>query len=149
MTKRAVLLGVAGVVGAVVVSDRIGSRPAVRYGDGPLAPCGTEPNCSLVRVRLAADAGAVQPVVLAAVQSHATWRTGRAVRVTPTDDGVRALFAVGPFRDRLAAAVQADESGGSVLWVRSQAETGRSDLGVNRARVRQVVDTVEAALAER
>ena len=147
MTKRAVLLGLAGIAGVMVASDRLGSRPETATGDGPLAPCPGVPNCALVRVRLATPAERVEAAALAAVQTHRSWRTGRAVSVAPTASGVSATFAVGPFRDRLAAAVEADDAGGSVLWVRSAAQHGRSDLGVNRARVHQIVDAVRAELA--
>ena len=147
MTKRAVLLGLAGVAGAVFASDRLGSRPDVAYGDGPLARCPGVPNCALVRVPLAEPPEQVEAAALRAVQAHQSWRTGRAASVTPTASGLRATFAVGPFRDRLAVAVEADGVGGAVLWVRSAAEHGRSDLGVNRARVRQLVEAVEAELA--
>ena len=147
MTKRTVLLGLAGVAGVVIASDRLGSRPDVTTGDGPLAPCPGVPNCALVRVPLAAAPERVEAAALRAVQTHRSWRTGRAASVTPTASGVTAAFAVGPFRDRLAVAVEADDAGGSVLWVRSAAGQGRSDLGVNRARVRQLVETVRSELA--
>ena len=67
--------------------------------------------------------------------------------MTPTDGGVEAAFAIGPFRDQLAVVVEADDAGGSVLWIRSAAEQGRSDLGVNRARVRQLAEAVRAELS--
>ena len=138
MTKRAVLLGLAGVAGAAALGEVLGSRPDPGTDGGPLAACGTVPNCALVRRDLAASPERVRAAALAAVQSHGSWRTGRAVSVTPTDDGVRGVFAVGPFRDRLAGAVEPDGPGRSVLWVRSAAGVGRTDLGVNRARAHQV-----------
>ena len=144
MTKRAVLVGLAGVVGTAVASHFLGSRPDAAYGDGPLAPCPGTPNCALVRVPLAAAPEQAQAAARRAVQSHGSWRTGRAVRVTPTADGTEALFAVGPFRDRLAVAVEADGAGGSTLWIRSAAGQGRSDLGVNRARARQIAEAVRS-----
>ena len=145
MTQRVVLIGLAGIAGAVLVSHRLGSRPEAAYGDGPLAPCPNVPNCSLVRVRLAAPVEQVEAAALAAVRTHRSWRTGRAVSVIPMHGGVEAAFAVGPFADRLTVAVGADDDG-SVLWVRSAAEKGRSDLGVNRARVRGIVDQIRAEL---
>ncbi len=146
MTKRTVLLGLAGVAGAMVLSRQLGSRPEAAYGDGPLAPCPSDPNCALVRVRLAAPTERVEAAALAVVRTHQTWRTGRATSVTPTASGVEATFTVGPFVDRFALTVEPDDAGGSVLWIRSAAQQGRSDLGVNRARVRGIVDRIRTEL---
>ena len=145
MTRRALGLGLALVVGGVVASRVLGSRPEAAYGDGPLAPCPSSPNCALVRVPLAAPPARVRAAARTAVQRDASWHTGRAHRVAPTDDGLQATFTVGPFRDRLAVAVEA-EGDGSVLWVRSRSEIGRSDLGINRLRVRRLVEAIRAEL---
>ena len=146
MTKRTLLLGLAGVAGAAVLGDRVGSRPDPGADGGPLSACGPAPNCARVRVPLAAPVERAQAAAVAAVQAHGSWRTGRAVAVEPTASGARATFAVGPFRDRLAVAVEGDGAGGSVLWVKSEARVGRSDLGVNRARARRIADETRARL---
>lgn len=146
MTKRSVFAGLAGLAGVMAASHFLGSRPEAAYGDGPLAPCPGTPNCALVRAPLAAPPERVEAAALAAVRSHHSWRTGRAASVTPTASGAEAAFAVGPFTDRLAVAVEPDGAGGSVLWVRSAAEQGRSDLGVNRVRARRIADDVRRAV---
>lgn len=140
-------LGVAGVAAAgVLVSRAAGSRPDERGYPGPLPPCGAAANCYRARVRLDAAPEAAQAAALAAVRAHADWFTGRAVRVTPTEDGLRAVFKAGPFRDDVTIAVEAAEDGGSRLHVRSASRVGESDLGVNRLRARRLLDEVERAL---
>ena len=143
MTKRTALLGLAVVAGGGVASHFLGSRPDVAYGDGPLPPCPNVPNCALVRVPLAAGVDEVERAAQAAVRGGLPWWLGRLTRVTATASGLRAQFAVGPFRDRLAVAVEPD-GGGSVLWIRSAATAGRSDLGVNRQRARRIAEAVQA-----
>ncbi len=145
MTKRAVFLGLAVVAGGAVASRVLGSRPDAQYGDGPLAPCSRHPNCALVRVPLEADPDRVEQAARAAVNSDLPWWLGRIASVAPTDGGLRAEFAVGPFRDRLTVAVEPDGDG-AVAWIRSASVVGRSDLGVNRARVQRIIDAIRAEL---
>ena len=143
MTKRAVLLGLAVVAGGGVASHFLGSRPDAAYGDGPLEPCPDVPNCALVRVPLATGVKRAERAAQAAVRGGLPWWLGRLTRVTATGSGLRAQFAVGPFHDQLAVAVEADGDG-SVMWIRSASAVGRSDLGVNRRRVRRIADAVRA-----
>lgn len=145
MTKRTVLLGLAVVAGGAAASHVLGSRPDAQYGDSPLEPCSTHPNCALLRVPLAAGAGRVERAAMVAVQSDLPWWTGRLDSVESTPGGLKADFVVGPFQDRLTLAVM-PEGDGSVVWIRSAALVGRSDLGVNRARVRRLVDAIRAEL---
>ena len=143
MTKRTALFGLAALVGGGVASHFLGSRPEAAYGDGPLRPCPNVPNCALVRVPLAAGVERAERAAFAAVRSDLGWWLGRLASVEKAPDGLRAEFAVGPFRDRLAVAVEA-EGDGSVLWIRSASTVGRSDLGVNRQRARRVAEAVRA-----
>ena len=143
MTKRTALLGLAVVAGGGVASHFLGSRPDVAYGDGPLAPCPNVPNCALIRVPLAAGVERAERAAEVAVRGDLPWWLGRLTRVTATPGGLRAQFAVGPFQDQLAVAVEA-EGDGSVLWIRSASTVGRSDLGVNRQRARRIAQAVRA-----
>ena len=141
----AVWLGVGAAVLIVggVASHLLGSRPETPLG-GPLAECPDTPNCARVRVAMSQPPGAVRDAVQRALPHLGGW-TGRAASVEETEAGVHATFAVGPFRDSVDVAVEA-EGTGSVLWVRSASRTGRSDLGVNRARVAALVAAVQAEL---
>ena len=151
MTRRArVALGLAGLAaltaGGLVVSRTLGSRPAHAGMDGPIPACPRSPNCERVRVPLDAAPDDVRAAALGALRQSGGL-TGRAVRLAPTPDGARVVFAVGPFRDDVVLAVEAAPGGGSVLWLRSASRTGRSDLGVNRWRVARIVEATRAALA--
>lgn len=132
-------------VGGVATSRMLGSRPEDPAAHGPLPPCGEVPNCTHAQVRLGADPEAVREAARAVVREDAHWLTGGARRVTLTDDGVRAVFRVGPFDDDVALSVEPARDG-SLLTVRSAARVGRSDLGVNRVRVNRLVAAVRARL---
>jgi len=150
VTRRArVALGLAGLaaltVGGALASRSLGSRPAHPGMDGPIPACPRTPNCERVRVPLAAPPERVLDAALGALrQSHVL--TGRAVRLTPTPAGARAVFTAGPFRDDVVLAVESDGDEGAVLWIRSASRVGQSDLGVNRMRVAQLVEAIRAAL---
>ena len=147
--RRPVLLGLGalGVAAAGFVAARaLGSRPDEPGFVGPLPTCADVPNC--YRARRSFDVGpeAVQTALEAAVREHRSLVTGSALRVTPTETGLRAVFRAGPFRDDLAAAITAGPAGQSVLHVRSASRLGESDLGVNRLRAVRVLDDVERRL---
>ena len=148
--RRGVLvgLGLAGLTAAGVVASRaLGSQPDERGFDGPLPLCDESRHCYRARTTLAAAPEAVRDAALVAVRAHNHVLTGRALRVTPTELGLTAVFRSGPFRDDVAIAVTPGADGGSVLHVRSAARVGESDLGVNRRRARQLVADVERRLA--
>ena len=148
--KREILigLGLAGLAATSMVASRVlGSRPDEPGYNGPLPTCGDTPNCYRGRVSLAASPDAVREAALTVVRDHRSLITGRPLRVTPTDDGLTAVFQSGPFRDDVALAVAPDAGGGSVLHVRSAARVGESDIGVNRRRARQILSDVEDLLA--
>ena len=140
-------LGVLGVTAAgMAVSRAVGSRPDERGFVGPLPTCTDVPNC--YRARRAYDVGpeALKTALDAAVREHRSVVTGSALRVTPTETGLRSVFRAGPFRDDLAAAIVPGSAGQSVLHLRSASRLGESDLGVNRLRVRRLFDDVARRL---
>ncbi len=140
-------LGLAGLAAAGVVASRaLGSRPDEPGFDGPLPLCDDARNCYRARTRLDADPEAVREVAFAAVRAHDDLFTGKALRVTPTELGLTAVFRSGPFRDDVALAVTPGADGGAVLHVRSAARVGESDLGVNKRRGRQLIAAVEHRL---
>ena len=148
--RRSVLVGLslAGLAAAGVVASRTaGSRPDEPGFDGPLPLCGGSRNCFRARATLAADQETARDAAREAVRAFDHVLTGRALRVTPTELGLTAIFRSGPFRDDLAVAVVTGPSGGSVLHVRSASRVGESDIGVNRARVRRLIHDVEQRLA--
>lgn len=139
-------LGVTGVIAAgAVAAHAAGSHPDTPGAAGPLPACGGAANCHRARVPLDAAPEAVRAAAVASVRDSGHWFTGRAVRVAPTVDGLRAVFKTGPFRDDVLVAVEAAGSG-SVLHLRSASRVGERDLGVNRARVRRLVAAVRARL---
>lgn len=148
--RRGALVGLglaALAAGGIVASRALGSRPDEPGYDGPLPLCDGVPNCYRGRITLAASPEATRGAALAAAREHRDVLSGRALRVTPTETGLTAVFRAGPFRDDLALAVEAGPEGGSVLHVRSAARVGESDLGINRLRVRRLLADVERRLS--
>lgn len=147
--RRGVLvgLGLAGLAAAGVATSRlIGSRPDEPGFDGPLPLCPNARNCFRARTTFAAAPEAVRTAALDAVRQHDDLLTGRALRVTPTELGLTAVFRSGPFRDDVAIAVTPGPDAGSTLHVRSAARVGESDLGVNRMRARRLLAEIEERL---
>ena len=141
-------LGALAVAGAGALGHVLGSTPDAPEG-GPLAPCPSVPNCARARVALDATPAATLDAAFVALAEVSGLTMGALAERTRTATGARAVYRLGPFRDRLAVAVEPDGDG-SVLWVRSAASVGRSDLGVNARRARAVVRAVRARLpAER
>ena len=134
-------LAVAGVAG-LAASSMLGSTPDEPGFEGPLPLCGDSSNCYRVRRVIAASPEEVRQAAEVAIRASRNWLTGEATRVTPTDDGFRAVIKVGPFYDDLQIAVVPGASGQSVLHVRSASRIGESDLGINRLRVRRILDAV-------
>ena len=147
--KRPLLIGLGalGVAAAgLAVGRAVGSRPDEPGFEGPLPTCTGVPNC--FRARQAFDVGpeALRTALDASVRAGGSVVTGRVLRVTPTETGLRAVFGAGPFRDDLAAAIVEGSAGQSVLHVRSASRVGESDLGLNRLRVRRLLADVERRL---
>lgn len=143
----AVGLGLAamGLVG-VVASRVLGSTPEEPGFEGPLPLCDGTPNCYRVRRIYPAAPDAVREAAFEAVRASGDWLTGHPIRITPTDDGLRAVIKVGAFRDDLQIAVVPGAAGQSVLHARSASRLGESDLGINRLRVRRLLDAVATRL---
>lgn len=141
LPSRRVWIGLGVLVGlGAVASEALGSRPEADERDAPVAPCPGTPNCARLRVPVAA----APPAVVNAI--HQTLRdVPGAAQIVPTPTGALATFTTGPFTDDVAVEVERGSSG-SVMWVRSTARLGRSDLGVNARRARRIVRTVAAWL---
>lgn len=138
-------LGVAGVA-VLIASAALGSRPEATEADAPVPPCPDSPNCARLRVPVAETPLAVTNAVHQAFSGVGDdGGLGAPSAFVPTEAGALAAFAVGPFEDDVVIAVE-PASRGSVLWVRSAARSGWSDLGVNRRRARRIVEAVAAWL---
>ena len=138
--KRLVLWGAVGVGAGVAASHLLGSRPEPGSEAGPLPAVGAFPNAfAAAPLRLDAPPDVVREQALVAVQNglYPLYGAAESIEVTPL--GLDVVVALGPFRDDLSLAVLPDGDG-SVVWARSAARLGRSDLGVNRLRTRRLLD---------
>ena len=150
--KKPVALGLglaaAGIAGAVV-HQVLGSEPEERGFEGPLPLCDDAPNCYRVRRVYASAPESVREAAFEAVRATGDWLTGHAIRITPTDDGLRATIKVGLLRDDLQIAVLPGAAGQSVLHARSSSRFGGNDLGINRLRVRRILSAIAERVGER
>ena len=135
-------LGAAGVAATRV----LGSEPEVEGVANPLPACPGVPNCARASRAFAIDADTLRRVAEASVRADRGLWTGRADEISLTEGGLRAIYRVGPFADDLATEVTPGAEGHSILHLRSASRTGRSDLGVNRARINRIVADVQARL---
>ncbi len=148
--KRLLTLG-ALAVGGMAASHLLGSRAESGSEASPLSAVGPHPNAfASAPLHLDAPPDTVRDLALVALQNglHPLYGTAESIKATPL--GFDAVVAVGPFRDDLSLAVlpaPGSESGagseGTVVWARSAARLGRSDLGVNRLRTRRLLDDLE------
>ena len=110
--------------------------------ENPLAPCARATNCIRTTIKFAAPAEDVGRAVDAALQTPYTIET-QAVG----DFGRSAVFRAFVFKDDVRIQWQAVSSSETVVYIRSASRVGRSDLGVNRKRVRGLIQRMEKLLS--
>lgn len=110
--------------------------------ENPLAPCARTTNCIRTTIKFAAPAEDVGRAVDAALQTPYTIET-QAVG----DFGRSAVFRAFVFKDDVRSQWQAMSSSETVVYIRSASRVGRSDLGVNRKRVRGLIQRMEKLLS--
>ena len=110
--------------------------------ENPLAPCARTTNCIRTTIQFAAPAEDVGRAVDAALQTPYTIET-HAVG----DFGRSAVFRAFVFKDDVRIQWQAVSSSETVVYIRSASRVGRSDLGVNRKRVRGLIQRMEKLLS--
>ena len=115
--------------------------------DNPLPLCPDTPNCE--RTARPYD---IPPDTLFVAAQRALEALGPiTLRLPDSPSGRRAeaVYRVAlVFKDDVDVAVRTRDDGGSVLYVRSASRVGHSDLGVNRRRVRNLLETMEKILHE-
>ena len=121
----------------------------------PLAPCPPPKGRIVTRVYACRDASrayaaapdAVFAAVAGALRSVRGLDVGHAERVDadPAARRATAVFRVFFFLDDVEAAV-APHACGAVLHLRSAQRVGNGDFGVNRRRIRRLLEAVDAAL---
>lgn len=143
MKTRTFLIGGLLVGGGAVVSHWLGSKPEPEAAGSPLPALSGPPNgYASAPLRLDAPPGLVRNTVRVSLENGGLYPLyGTPETITPTARGFDVVVALGPFRDDLSLAIE-PEGAGSVVWVRSAARLGRSDLGVNRARTRRLLDDI-------
>ena len=115
--------------------------------ENPLPPCPDTPNCE----RTARPYEIPPDTLFVAAQRALESLDPVTLRLPNSPSGRRAeaVYRVALiFKDDVEVAVKARADGGSVLYVRSASRVGYSDLGVNRRRVRNLLETMEKILHE-
>lgn len=135
------LAGVAGIAGFYLLSGPSLPPPAPNH---PLPECRTSTNCERTSRSYAVPAD----TLFAAARQAMASLGPIAQRGAPDALRASATYRVGGvFKDDLTAAVTAQEKT-STLHVRSTSRIGLYDFGVNRRRVRNVLDAVDRELSE-
>jgi uncharacterized protein (DUF1499 family) len=121
-------------------SSSSGSLPSAAPSN-PLPACPDSPNCE----RISADYAAPADQLFARVQTALRDLGPARMRLDPDSMRAAAVYRVAwVFKDDVAVAVE-PTSDGSRLHVRSASRVGHSDLGVNRRRVRRLLNALDAA----
>ena len=138
--KRFLIWGAVGVGAGMAVSHLLGSRPEAGSERSPLPAVGAFPNAyASAPLYLDAPPEVVREQALVAVQNGLYPLFGSAESIEATPLGLDVVVALGPFHDDLSLAVLPDGDG-TVVYARSAARRGRSDLGVNRLRTQRLLD---------
>ncbi len=145
-TKR-ILLGVLlaiglGLVGVIAVNAMSSPPDGVGVAGASLAPCPDSPNC--VSTEASDGEHAIEPLPLAASEARTIELLSSVVNDLPGGQSVLKddNYLHSEFRSSLLRFVDDVEflvdKDDNVVHIRSASRTGRSDLGVNRARVEQI-----------
>lgn len=130
-----------GALGRATTTDRSAFPSDEGAPENPFPECPKAPNCVRVTRLYDTDEGRLWDAAREAALS--------AGRIESEDVGARKLAAscrVGLFTDDLLLAVE-PHKGGAALHLRTASRVGYSDLGVNGRRAREVLASVDAALA--
>ena len=148
MKARTLLTGTLLLGGGAALSHWLGSIPDADAHGNPLpALPGTPNGYASGPLRLDAPPGLVRNVARGSLENGGLYPLyGTPEAITPTERGFDVVIALGPFRDDLSLAFEPDGAG-TVVWARSAARLGRSDLGVNRARTRRLLDDIARRVA--
>jgi uncharacterized protein (DUF1499 family) len=143
----------AGLAAVALLAACAGERPSdLGVHDGRLAPCKPTPNCVASQADRATDAGHYIPPLAIRGEPEAAWAALiGAVRATPRVDIVteRPGYLYAEYTSRVFGFVddvefQLDPSA-KLVHVRSASRVGRSDFGVNRARIEELRAQLAAA----
>ena len=128
-----------------------GTRPALGVGDGQLMPCPPTPNCVASQANAADPAHHVAPIAFRTDAANAWAALIAAVRGTAgaTIVAERPGYLHAEFSSPVLGFVDDVEfqldAGAKRIHVRSASRLGRSDLGVNRARIEAIRARLAAA----
>lgn len=124
-----------------------GSRPSDFTSDADhhkqIEPCPDSPNCTLVSKIYSQETETLFPAVSEVLKNLDPYQ----ISLISDDHRIEAVFKIPlfGFKDDVHILVETQPNG-SILHIRSASRVGHSDLGVNRRRVKQILDKIEATL---
>jgi len=152
LTLAVIALGAAALYGAWVSDSMFSWKRPVNLGfkTGRLAPCRPSPNCVCSQVDRTDREHYIEPIPFRGTTLEAMAAVRRAVMQTERagviEEGPNYVYA--EFRTRFLRFVDDVEfgfdPGRGVIHVRSASRLGRSDLGVNRARIERLRGMISA-----
>lgn len=102
--------------------------------------CPDSPNCTYHAVKIDKEATELFELVHSVMRNISPYRMDADSKSLQIDAVFR--IPVFGFKDDLRIIIKADETGGSILYVKSSSRIGESDLGVNRRRIQQILSTI-------
>ncbi|MFH5831155.1 DUF1499 domain-containing protein [Halalkalibaculum sp. DA3122] len=118
--------------------------PSRKDLNNPLPPCPESPNCVRLTEQYPASVDATWEIALKILQAMKPYN----IELTPDTYRIDAIFMVVFFQDDLTLQLEEAENNNTYLHIRSASRVGHSDFGVNRRRVRHLLQQMENRLVE-
>lgn len=110
----------------------------------PFNPCPKTPNCAIHAVKYPIDGHALFEAAVKAIENFSPFHTD----ADSESLQINAVFRIRVFgfKDDVNIMIQSNHSGESILHIKSASRVGRSDLGVNRRRIKRILSEVNQHL---
>ncbi len=132
-------------VSLILLAGCAGTVPDLGINDGELAPCPKTPNC--VSSQTVTERQYIQPIRYPGIRQEARTRLLQILEIlkeakilTAQEDYIRAEFTSALFRfvDDVEFYFSEEQTGETVIHIRSASRIGYSDFGANRKRIERI-----------
>jgi uncharacterized protein (DUF1499 family) len=128
----------------LILSFLIGSRPGDLPADTtlthPFSPCPDSPNCIIYSTRYNVAPEVLHQISLDAINYYSPY----SVEADSQSLQIKAVFRIAlfGFKDDVSIVIHPANNGKSEFHIRSASRVGNSDLGVNRRRVKRILNFI-------
>lgn len=110
----------------------------------PFSPCPDTPNCTIHAVEYAVNDRKLFEAAIFGVHKLSPYKTDHKSESLQIDAVFR--IPVFGFKDDVNIIIKPAEPDKSILYIKSASRVGRSDLGVNRRRIKRILSTIHKQL---